>query len=436
VHPEVPLVDLGDAPITFADQMLYSAAMGGIGEQDEAVIVVGLPVEGSGHRGEVYGVAVSRYQESKVITYTMDWRLSGAHEGATFGEPLSIWDLDGDGLGSVAIGADYSAVDSEPNGYLFVFDEPGGHFSTSTEADLALWGDAEDSHLAASTGDFDGDGAPDVAVGVGHGYALPTLGTVYLAFGPLDSSRSFSEVGDAAVGTEDQDHFGGVLELGADLDGDGLDDLAIGSPFSGLSEGRVHLARGGEVLSPTSEDLLSARGAAAGALAGYALSVDADFDGDGLQDLVVGSPGLSTSPDESGAVYVVPEPFATFAGEREFWSWIAGFGDYSVFGEEVVAYDPGDGTGPVLLVGASDSDVLERNAGAVYRFEGLVPGTLTVADATLAYVAPDLDGDDWNDRSRVGGVLEVLPASAQEGPLLLLGGRATDLWFVVPDTYR
>ena len=106
---------------------------------------------------------------------------------------------------------------------------------------------------------------------------------------------------------------GTSVSAAGDIDGDGLADLIVGAPGFGDDK----LARGGGVLPGS---LLAAQGGMA------TLSVDAgielvgtnssdragtsvaggfDVDGDGLDDLMVGAPGVDTEDSDPGGTYVI-----------------------------------------------------------------------------------------------------------------------------------
>lgn len=144
------------------------------------------------------------------------------------------------------------------------------------------------------TGDFDGDGIQDVAVGVPESdLAKPLGGAVFVFKGSatgFPSSPTWTITGET-----DTSQLGAVMAAG-DLDGDGKDDLAISAPgadITGADSGAVLLYRftteGPRRMRPP----LSGLGA--GANFGASIAI-ADADGDGDEDLVVGGPGSDLAP--------------------------------------------------------------------------------------------------------------------------------------------
>jgi hypothetical protein len=157
---------------------------------------------------------------------------------------------------------------------------------------------------AVAVGDFDGDGEHDLAAGSpdrSGGDVEPGVGAVSVfrgqPGGPSGDARWVFE------GTETSASLGAALAAG-DFDGDGFDDLAAGAPGASVGGGRVSLFLGGPSGLPHAPDLVEEGvpfASLGGSLAG------ADFDGDGLADLAVGAPLEGGCPTEygcAGAVHV------------------------------------------------------------------------------------------------------------------------------------
>lgn len=143
------------------------------------------------------------------------------------------------------------------------------------------------------TGDFDGDGIEDVALGVPESdLNRPQGGAVFIFKG---SASGLPDVPTWTItGQSDTAQFGAVMAAG-DLDGDGRADLAISAPGDDVTvadSGAVYLfgigANGPRQLRAPLTGL--GRGNFGAALA------IADADNDGDADLIVGSPGADIAP--------------------------------------------------------------------------------------------------------------------------------------------
>ncbi len=163
------------------------------------------------------------------------------------------------------------------------------------------------------TGDFDGDGIQDVAVGVPESdLSHPQGGAVFIYKGAatgLPSAPTWTITGDT-----DTAQLGAVMAAG-DLDGDGIDDLAIAAPGDDIIEvdsGAVVLYRFDSTGPVLIRDPLS--GLSRGANFGAGAIAIADIDGDGQKDLIVGSPGADLAATATISSRGVIDVFLLHAG--------------------------------------------------------------------------------------------------------------------------
>lgn len=296
--------------------------------------------------------------------------------GDRFGSAMSVGDFDGDGSPDVAVSAATDGVNTVAEGGLVnvLF---GDGFNLTSDDDLMLHQDQADmkqsahpfDHFGTSTasGDFDGDGKDDLAVGVPNENvsAKADAGLIHVFSGAStglvhDTPSPISQKTNGIPGALDGgDRFGAALAAG-DFDSDGYDDLAVGSPgrdvaskagagmvtiIPGSADGLVpkdsynlHQDKNGMDDTPEPNDQF-----------GATLAVG-DLDGDGNDDLIVGSPGEGLGGDSgAGVVHVF---FGGSSGLKGTVSLRVHQDTKSVPGSS----QPGDGFGSALSAGDMDGD--------------------------------------------------------------------------------
>ncbi len=339
-------------------------------------------------------------------------RYLGESEDDRFGySAAGAGDVDGDGLADWIVGAVSSDAAGQRAGEALLFlgtghPGPGG----STTAAARLQGEAEDDHAGwsvAGLGDLDGDGFDDVAVGaVRESTNQEWSGAAYVVLGGESwDTRSLAEADAVYHGVAYRDYAGRRLSGGGDLDGDGLDDVAVTSDGE-ENQGLVSVVLGRA--TPVSERLDAAdavwTGEAPGDYAGYALSGAADLTGDGYADLAIGAPGNDEAHADGGTVYVV-EGAAELSGGplREVPVRVHGASIDDLAGGAVDSGSDVDGDGaPDLCVGAEGAALNGPESGVAYLLWG-GPG-LTGGDLDDAAVRAL--GEDWGDHAG-GGVAGI-----------------------------
>ncbi|WP_084958519.1 FG-GAP and VCBS repeat-containing protein [Thermoactinospora rubra] len=285
---------------------------------------------------------------------------AGAHARACSGLPH---DFDGDGRTDLAVAAPYQTVSGHARaGEVTILYGSGRTQKLSQDTpgtpDLAETGDSFGSALAS--GDFDGDGCADLAVGVSEeflGDPVPGAdgnGVVQLFHGSADGLRPGRRLAAPRPGS---DRYGAALAAG-DLDGDRADELAVGAPTHG-GGGAVFLV-GVRGLSRVAQSTgwVRQRGLATDQW-GAALAIG-DADGDGRAELAVGAPADSVELDGQGSVTLI-DPLARKAalvtqdspglkGKAEKWDSFGAAltaGDFDADGRADLAVgSPGEGLTP------------------------------------------------------------------------------------------
>lgn len=111
------------------------------------------------------------------------------------------------------------------------------------------------------------------------------------------ASAQFSEPAQVLLtvrGQQAGDLFGWHVRLAGDVNGDGVVDFAVASPFHDLNQGRVSMHSGADGAQLWSQEAMTTS-----AILGYELQTMADVNGDGVRDVIVGAPFLG-----NGVVYV------------------------------------------------------------------------------------------------------------------------------------
>ncbi len=180
--------------------------------------------------------------------------------------------------------------------------------------DGELAGEGLGSSLAI-VGDLDGDGLDDVLAGAPDADLLGTdngLARLFLEPPREDGGSWFATSAFPGVGIDDR--VGTSVGGGQDLTGDGIVDIVIGSPWrdtGGSANGAAWVLAGpAEASMAVGNGVCRLGGSSDDDWVGTALVALGDVGGDPFADLVVGAPGDDAGGSESGSVYVVNGPMA------------------------------------------------------------------------------------------------------------------------------
>jgi len=337
--------------------------------------------------------------------------LVGEFDGDGAGKSVAgVGDVDGDGFGDLLIGTVPASDGDIPGKAHLVLGPVSGQLELGADAYViegSLAGD-QAGYKVSGAGDTDGDGLFDFLVGApaaGDSSAF-TPGEAYLFLG--QSSFMGMVVDDAALvvqGVNDGDQLGYEMVGGGDLDGDGLDDLAITAVGYADLTGKVYVALG----ASEHRGIVGAESLDAGLVGiatrdrhGRGLAMG-DMNGDGLDELVSGAKEYDGGGDRAGAAFILD-----FQGTVESRDIVDADGVMlgavanGLAGGAVAVGDlDGDGYGE-LVVGAESTQVGGfDNSGTVY----LVPGGAGVPSGSLESMTTRMDGDQG---CRLGRSLAML----------------------------
>ncbi|HEV2929090.1 MAG TPA: FG-GAP repeat protein, partial [Propionibacteriaceae bacterium] len=342
------------------------------------------------------------------------WPLAAAQtsQPAANAEPTVQEDFNGDSIPDLAIAApDETLGGAEAAGVVHVL--YGGTSAGLTATGSQLWSQETPGvagtpegldrfGAALASGDYNGDGRADLAIGAPGENA--SSGVVHVLYGSAagltaTGSQLWSQDSPGIGGTaEANDQFGDALAAG-DFAGDGRTDLAVGAFGENDFAGVVNVLYGSAAgLTATGSQLWSqdspgvAGTAEGGDQFGFALAA-ADPNGDFRGELAVGAPGEN---DNAGVVHVlIGSPAGLTATGSQLWSQdspgVAGAAEFDDrFGNALTSGDfSGDSRGD-LAVGAPGENTF---SGVIHVLYGSAAGLTATGSQLWSQASPGVAGE-------------------------------------------
>ncbi len=223
--------------------------------------------------------------------------------------PFANLDFDGDGVDDIVLAEPYASTSSSAYYRGVVYVVSGADANTDYDLDDAagrLEGETYGDYfgIGVGGGDLDGDGHPELILGAPDQDGNGTNSGAWYVFTDAFQKGSGESTADWIIrGNNDNDETGYGQALVVDLDGNGQNDLVLGS--FGVDEAYVFMDAGvqsGEDVAGAADVVMKGDG---GSSFGFSLSAG-DFTGDGQYDLAVSAPALSSS--------ATPAYWYTYAG--------------------------------------------------------------------------------------------------------------------------
>ena len=292
VRFEGPQVDIDQGNLLFGDM-----AAGDL-DGDGAVDVV-VSDAGYSHSAYVIYGPVDRDMDMDLDSY----RISGVGE-EEFGWDAAIpGDLDGDGVGELAVSAIYEGWSY---GAIYLYRAPVLADISYSDADATVNGDPSGQGLGDiwPLGDLNGDGYDDLVLG---GDTESHAGAVFVIYGPgpADGDSTVASADARLLGEAEGDEADSVARAG-DINDDGFADVFVGATQPDVDLGKAGVSY--LVLGPLAGSMSLADsavrfpGTSAGEQAGI-VAGNVDLNSDGELDLVVGAPGWPTPALSNGSIY-------------------------------------------------------------------------------------------------------------------------------------
>lgn len=330
----------------------------------------------------------------------------------------AMGDLDGDGITDVVVtSSNRNTGGSNKGSFWILLLNATGTVKSELEIGEGLGGftgtfDVDDNFGSgvSNIGDLNNDGIPDLAVGAkGDDDGGADKGAVYILFmnaaGGASSFQKISETSGGLGALPNGCAFGSSVAGLGDMNNDGVEDIVVGAPLDddgGTDRGAawvLFMNTNGTVasrqkISDTQGNFVY--GLNDGDQMGYTVSSGYDLDGDGVNEIITGSPYGDDAGTDKGEAYVffmqnngtVSEYLAVSQTQGGFNTVLDNF---DIFGSSSSPLGDIDGDGFIdVAIGAQQDDNNGVDKGAFYilLLDTTPPILTTSADTTICVADP------------------------------------------------